>query len=182
MACSNPWKTLSSRTVYQNPWITVREDQVVRPDGNPGIYGVVSSRTATGVVARAPSGKLLLVGQYRYPTDRYSWEIPEGGGDPSEDPLLIIQRELREETGYEATVWRPLSPTAIYLSNCFSNEELYLFYADELTFVGDDPDPTEELVVREASFEECLAMVRSGEITDAPSIMGIMFAQEIFAR
>ena len=77
----NPWTTLSSRAIYENPWIALREDQVIQPDGRPGIYGVVHFKhPAVGVLPVDENGDVWLVGQYRYPLDRYSWEIPEGGG------------------------------------------------------------------------------------------------------
>ena len=177
----NPWTTLSSRAVYENPWISVREDSVIQPDGNKGIYGVVSTRTATGVVARAPSGNVLLVVQYRYPIERYSWEIPEGGGEPTEDPLTIVKRELQEETGYEAATWTKLAGP-VYLSNCFSSEALHLFMADDLTFVGSQPDPTEELEVREESFSHCLEMIKRGEIHDAASIVALFLAKDVWGQ
>jgi hypothetical protein len=94
---SNPWKTLSSRFVYDNPWIRVREDQVVRPDGQPGIYGVVEFKNrAVGVLPVDDKGRIWLVGQFRYTVQAYSWEIPEGGGPPSESPEATARRELRE--------------------------------------------------------------------------------------
>ncbi|NDC38040.1 MAG: NUDIX hydrolase, partial [Proteobacteria bacterium] len=99
MSTDNPWKTLSSKVMYQNPWISVREDQVIRPDGSPGIYGVVETKVATGVVALTPEHKVILVGQYRYPLQQYSWEIVEGGAEHGEDPFVAIQRELEEEVG-----------------------------------------------------------------------------------
>src|SRR3712207_1206300 len=73
-----PWRVLSSRLVYENPWIHVREDQVLRPDGSPGIYGVVEMSAAVGVVALGAGQRAYLVGQYRYATDRDSWEIVAG--------------------------------------------------------------------------------------------------------
>ena len=76
----NPWKRLSSREIYKNPWIRVREDQVITPHGKDGIYGVVEAKPAIGVVALTESLDTYLVGQYRYPLDQWSWEIPEGGG------------------------------------------------------------------------------------------------------
>ena len=104
----NPWRVLGSRPVYENPWISVREDEVVRPDGNLGIYGVVHYKnTAVGVLP-VEDGHVYLVGQYRYPLERYSWEIPEGGCPEDEDPLQAARRELKEETGLEATRWEKL--------------------------------------------------------------------------
>ncbi|HEX8175636.1 MAG TPA: hypothetical protein VF543_11000 [Pyrinomonadaceae bacterium] len=84
----NPWRTLSSREVYENNWIRVREDKVIRPDGEQGIYGVVHFRNrAVGVLAIDEDDSIYLVGQYRYTLERYSWEIPEGGCAEGEEPL-----------------------------------------------------------------------------------------------
>src|SRR5215211_6451277 len=98
----NPWLTVSSRQVYDNSWISVREDQVIRPDGEPGIYGAVHYKnTAVGILP-FEDGEIYLVGQYRYVLERYSLEIPEGGCPEGEDVLAAAQRELEEETGLRA--------------------------------------------------------------------------------
>ncbi|MBX3177704.1 MAG: NUDIX hydrolase [Candidatus Hydrogenedentes bacterium] len=169
----NPWTTLSSEVKYQNPWITVREDQVIRPDGAPGIYGVVDCRVATGVLALTEQDELYLVGQYRYPLHCYSWEIVEGGADPGEEPLVACQRELREEAGLEADTWTPLGGE-IHLSNCHSSERGFLYVARGLRHVGADPEGTEALQLRTVPWDEAVSMVERGEITDAFSIMGIL--------
>ncbi len=176
----NPWKTLSSELKYQNPWISVREDRVIRPDGNPGIYGVVSAKVATGTVALTPEGSVYMVGQYRYPINRYSWEIVEGGAEINEDPILAAQRELREEAGLTAREWQPLGG-AVHLSNCFSSEVAYLYLARGLEHVPRQPDGTEVLEVRQAPLRDVLRMVDSGEITDAMSIIGLFRAERFLA-
>lgn len=173
MSADNPWTRLESRVMYQNPWITVREDRVIRPDGAEGIYGVVETRIATGVLALTPAGDLYLVGQYRYPMDEYSWEIVEGGADPGESAETAARRELREEAGLEAADWRPLGGE-IHLTNCHSSERGYLFVARDLTRVAAAPDGCERLEIRVTPFDEALAMVDRGEIKDAMSIMGIL--------
>ena len=170
---SNPWKTLSSQLVYENAWIRVREDQVIRPDGNPGIYGVVDTRIATGVIALTPENEIYIVGQYRYPTDMYSWEIIEGGADDNETPLTAAKRELREEAGIIANSWEQLGDE-IHTSNCFTSEIGFFFVARDLTEVGHAPEATEVLTVRKVPFRDCVAMVDSGEIKDAMSIMAIL--------
>ena len=99
-----PWRRRSRRSVYENPWLEVFHDEVLRPDGSPGIYGVVHLRNAAvGVVPLDDAGRVLLVGQHRYTLDAYSWEIPEGGVPAGEDRLEGAKRELREETGFEAS-------------------------------------------------------------------------------
>jgi 8-oxo-dGTP pyrophosphatase MutT (NUDIX family) len=168
----NPWKKVSSRVVYQNPWITVREDQVITPRGEPGIYGVVEPRLATGVVALTQDNQIYLVGQYRYPLDIYSWEIPEGGAEHGEDPLEAIKRELLEEAGVTAKSWKQIGHE-IHLSNCFTNERAYLYLATDLEVGPSAPDATEVLQVRTVPLEEAFAMIQRGEITDAMTIMGV---------
>ena len=172
----NPWKTLSSKIVYQNPWITVREDQVTRPDGKPGIYGVVDTRIATGVVAINDKMEVYLVGQYRYPINQYSWEIIEGGTDGNEKPLDCIKRELKEEAGLVATDWVQLGEEW-HLSNCFSSERGFVFLARGLSEVGAEPDGTEVLQVKKMPFAEAIKLVDSGEIKDAVSIVGLLRAE-----
>jgi len=173
MSIQNPWKTLSTRVVYSNPWITVREDQVIRPDGQPGIYGCVETRLATGVIAMTPNREIYLVGQFRYTMDEYSWEIVEGGSDPGEDALKAIQRELREEAGLVAEHWRSLG-AEIHLTNCHSDERAYLYLATGLAEVPAEPEGTEELQVRKVPFEEALRMVDAGEIKDAMSMLALL--------
>jgi 8-oxo-dGTP pyrophosphatase MutT (NUDIX family) len=178
MTEANPWKTLSSRVVYTNPWITVREDQVTRPDGAPGIYGVVETRIATGVLALTPDMQLVLVGQYRYTMEEYSWEIIEGGTDPGESALSAIQRELREEAGLIADRWEPIGGET-HMSNCHSSERGFLFVATGLHEVEAEPEGTEVLSLRRVPFEEAVRMVTSGEIRDAISIMGILLLDRL---
>jgi 8-oxo-dGTP pyrophosphatase MutT (NUDIX family) len=162
----------SRRVAYENPWITVWHDEVTRPDGNPGIYGVVHfANVAVGVVAIDDDDRVVLVGQHRYPLDHDSWEIPEGGVPADEDPLVGGQRELREETGLTATTWRELC--RLELSNSVSDETAVLFVATGLTHGESDPEPTESLQVRWVPFEEALAMTLDGRIVDALSVAAI---------
>ena len=177
----NPWTRKGSQIIYQNPWLTLREDRVVRPNGREGVYSVVETRIATGVVTLTPEYETWLVGQYRYPTESYSWEIIEGGADHGEDPLACIQRELREEAGLLARQWIPLSET-IYLSNCISSEVGYLFLAEDLVETDPDPDETEILQLSRVPFGKALAMADQGEITDAMSIMGLFMAERYLWR
>ena len=162
----------SRRVAYDNPWITVWHDEVDRPDGSPGIYGVVHfANLAAGVVAIDDQDRTVLVGQHRYTLDTYSWEIPEGGVPDGESALVGAQRELREETGLEAASWREL--VRVDLSNSISDERAVLFLATGLTHGEASPDPTEALGIRWVPFDEALEMTLDGRITDAMSVIAI---------
>ena len=167
-----PWRRRARRVAYENPWLTVWHDDVVRPDGSPGVYGVVHfASLAVGIVALDADDRVVLVGQHRYPLDTYSWEIPEGGVPAGEDPLDGARRELLEETGVVAAGWREIG--RFHLSNSVTDEAGILFLATGLTQETAAPEATEELAVRRAPFEEALAMTLDGRITDAMAIMGI---------
>jgi 8-oxo-dGTP pyrophosphatase MutT (NUDIX family) len=167
----NPWRTLGSRRVYENPWISVREDSVIRPDGEPGIYGVVHYKnTAVGVLP-AEDDHVYLVGQYRYPLERYSWEIPEGGCPQDEEPLEAARRELREETGFEAGNWRRLGEA--FLSNSVADEYAVWFLATDLVAGEPQNEGTEVIGVRRVPLREAVAMTMDGRITDALSILAL---------
>lgn len=168
----NPWKTLSTSRIYQNPWFDVREDQVLRPDGQPGTYSVVSAaRTATGILPLWPDGSLTLVGQYRYAIGEYSWEIPEGGGNPADDPESIARRELLEETGVQAETWEYMG--RIHTSNCFVDEVCHLFLAKDLTAGTPQPDAVEVLRLRRESLATVVEMAVDGRITDSISVAAV---------
>jgi 8-oxo-dGTP pyrophosphatase MutT (NUDIX family) len=170
---ANPWRTLASREVYTNPWITVREDEVLRPDGSPGIYGVVSTALAVGVLALTDDEHVVLVGQWRYTLDEYSWELVEGGAHDGEDGLAAARRELREEAGYEAAHWERLGGD-LAVSNSVTDERAELWVARGLTPVPADPDPTEALQVRHVPVDEAVAMVARGELTDVLTVVGLL--------
>lgn len=171
-ASVGPWRRLARRVAYENPWLTVWHDDVVRPDGSPGIYGVVHFRNqAAGVVAIDDADRVLLVGQHRYTLDAYSWEIPEGGVPAGEDALAGARRELREETGIVAATWRELR--RFHLSNSVTDEEAVLFLATDLGQEDPDPEATEQLAIRWVGFEDALAMALDGRITDAMTILAL---------
>jgi 8-oxo-dGTP pyrophosphatase MutT (NUDIX family) len=167
-----PWRRLARRVAYANPWITVWHDDVVRPDGSPGVYGVVHfPGLAAGVVVLDEQDRLLLVGQHRYTLDEYSWEIPEGGVGPGEEALEGARRELREEAGVEAAHWSELA--RFHLSNSVTDEAGVIYLATGLSRVSASPEATEALEVRWVPFDEALAMTLDGRITDAIAVIGI---------
>ena len=170
----NPWTTLSSRLIYANPWIRIREDQVLKPNGAPGIYGVVEyCNRAVGVVPIDDENHTWLVGQYRYTHNRYEWEIPEGGCPEDESLEDCARRELLEETGLEAATLEPLMAD-LQLSNSTTNEVAHLFVARGLTQLTAQPEDTEQLAVRRVPLEEAIRMAASGQIRDAMSVIALL--------
>jgi ADP-ribose pyrophosphatase len=169
----NPWRRLATRPIYENPWIRVEEDQVIHPSGRPGVYGRVSFRNlAVGIIALDADDYTWLVGQYRYATDRYSWEIPMGGCPLGDDPLEGARRELREETGLHAARWTLLLEAQ--LSNSVTDELGRVYVAEELSAGAPEFGETEQITIRRLPFEQVLAMVMAGEITDVLSMAGVL--------
>ena len=173
MKHKNPWKTLTSSKIYSNPWIDLYHNEVITPGGSEGIYGKVHYKNvAVGVIPMDREGNTYLVGQYRYTLDLYSWEIPEGGCPVGQTPLEAIKRELKEETGIEASKWEQIM--TIHTSNSVCDEVAHLFLAEDLEFGEPEPEDTEELVVKKIPFAKVVDMVHSGEITDAMSVAAIL--------
>ena len=168
------WETRHSRTAYENPWIRVREDQVVRPDGVDGVYGVVELRQpAVFVVALTDDDEVVLLTVDRHTTGR-STEVPAGGTD-GEDPLVAARRELSEETGYSASHWEHVGSMQALNGVCEAPE--HVFVARGLTraeATGHHEEGISE--VRSVPFAEVLTMVRRGEITDGETVAALMYA------
>tara|TARA_R110002096_G_scaffold403766_2_gene601298 strand:- start:2397 stop:2957 length:561 start_codon:yes stop_codon:yes gene_type:complete len=170
----NPWKTHSDKTVYENPWIKVVENQVTNPNGGRGIYGVVHfQHIAIGVIPVDEEDHTWLVGQYRYAQNRFEWEIPEGGGKPDVDPVESARRELREETGILAKDFE-LILTDFQTSNSVCNEVGQIFIARDLTHHAPEPEETEQLFVKRLPLTDAFEMVHRGEIRDSMSVAGLL--------
>lgn len=169
----NPWTVKSSQKIYENPWISVKEDQVINPSGGEGIYGTVHFKNkALGIVPLDENNNTYLVGQYRYPLEEYSWEIPMGGGLIGIDILESAQRELKEETGIIAKKWTNIA--RIHTSNSVTDEEGFVFLAEDLEYGETEFEETEDLAIKKVSLQEAVRMVMDNEITDSISIAGIL--------
>jgi 8-oxo-dGTP pyrophosphatase MutT (NUDIX family) len=173
----DPYTVLERRMVYDSPWIRLREDRFRHRKGAEGRYAVCGfRRTACGVLALDESDRVVLVGQWRYPLEAYSWEIPEGGGDASESPFEAMRRELAEEAGLAAAVWEPLC--FFHPSNSSTEEEAFLFLATELSPAeGHHAEDDEELLLHREPFQDCLRRVLAGEITDGLTVMALLSLQ-----
>jgi 8-oxo-dGTP pyrophosphatase MutT (NUDIX family) len=172
----NPWKKLSSQKIYHNKWFSLREDKVISPGGEKSIYGVVETSPAIAIVPFTQNMETYLVGQYRYPLEVYSWEIPEGGAEPNETTLEAAKRELKEEAGLSAQKWTFLE--TLYTSNSITNEIGHIFLAEDLTEGLSEPEHTEDLTIKKIPFLDAYKMVLEYEIKDSLAIIGIMRVYE----
>ncbi len=170
-----PWQITANKAIYENAWIRVREDNVLNPSGKEGIYTTVHFKNkAIGIIPIDEQGDTYLVGQYRYPLNEYSWEIPMGGGKIGNDVLESAKRELLEETGLVAEKWTNIC--RIHTSNSVTDEEGHIFLAQNLTQLQAQPEESEDLCVKKLPFTEVFDMVMRHEITDSLSIAGILKA------
>jgi 8-oxo-dGTP pyrophosphatase MutT (NUDIX family) len=169
----NPWRTLRSEEVYESPWIKLTNHDVINPGGGSGTYSVVHFKNlALGVIALDENYNTWLVGQYRYPLNQYTWEIPEGGGDRNIDPLVSIQRELKEETGITANKWTHILD--MHLSNSATDEFCKLYVAQDLQFGASHPEEDEDLRVIKIPFDELYQLVNNGTLTDSLTVAAVL--------
>jgi 8-oxo-dGTP pyrophosphatase MutT (NUDIX family) len=161
-----PWTILKSEERFRTAWIVVEDHEVTRPDGQPGQYGVVRFQNrAIGILPLFADGTVPMVGQFRFPLGRETWELPEGGGPLAADPLGAAQRELKEETGAAAANWHAYGEAD--LSNSVTDERAHLFLAWDLTEGEAEPEPDEIFAYRRISFADLLAEIHAGKVDDA---------------
>ena len=167
------WKKLSSRIVYENGWMTVREDDVVNPGGGRNLYGHVHFKNAAvAIVPLDEANNTWLVGQSRYTLGEFSWELPMGGAPLEEAPLAAAKRELAEETGLRAANWEEIM--RLHPSNSITDELGIVYVATGLTVGETSFEETEDLEVRKLPLEDAVAMVLDGQITDAISAAALL--------
>ncbi len=172
-----PWQQLSSRRIYANKWMAVREDQVRLPDGRETIYGVVDCGDCVGVLPFVDPGHVLLVGQYRYVAQRFTWEMPTGGVRRGESLEAAAQRELAEEAGRQAGRLTWIS--TYHTSKSVMNETAHLYLGEDLAPADRPSDDTEFLERQVFSFADALQMVRRAEIVDSMTVIALLTAAMI---
>ncbi len=176
-----PWKTLSSREIYKNPWTRVREDVAEMPNGNTTIYGVIESGHAVGVLPFLDDDHVVMVRQYRYVfAENHRWEMPTGGAKPGEPLEAAARRELREEVGYDVQELKHVS--TYYTSKSVMQEIGHLYLGHGLTSVEAVPDDTEFLEVAVLPFAQVLQMVLDNEIRDSMTVIAVLHAARLQNR
>lgn len=165
----NPWKIRSSEVRYENPWIKITHHEVLTPVGKEGIYGTIHFKhIAIGIIVLDDQLNTWLVGQFRFPTNEYSWEIPEGGGKLEHSNLESAKRELEEETGIRAESWEEI--IHMHLSNSASDEFAVVYLATNLSFGTSSPEETEQLSIRKIPFNTFFEEVEEHKITDSLTV------------
>jgi ADP-ribose pyrophosphatase len=168
------WRTLTTREVYTNPWIRVREDVAELPDGRTTLYGVIEARPAVGVLPFLDDRTVVLVGQYRYVAREFYWEMPTGSVKPGEAQEAAVQRELTEEAGYEAA--RLVKLCSFCSSKSVLDEVAHLYLAEGLRPATRAADDTEFIEVRAFALDDVVRMVERSEIVDAMTIIAVLHA------
>lgn len=174
----NPWRVKGQSTAFENGWFRIESQDVINPAGNPAVYSVVRiRRRAVGVLPIEPDGSVHMVGQWRFPLGRYSWEMPEGGAEPGEALEACAHRELAEETGVRAGRLEKI--LEMDLSNSLTDEMATVFLAFDLTPGEAAPEEVEILNKRTAPFKDVLARVANGEIRDAMTVAAVLRAHHM---
>jgi 8-oxo-dGTP pyrophosphatase MutT (NUDIX family) len=174
----DPWTVKGVTRPFENDWFRIDSYAVIHPGGAEGIYSVIRPRRlAVGVLPIEPDGSVHLVGQWRFPLGRYSWEMPEGGGEPGEDPLDCAKRELAEETGLTAARYQHV--LEMDMSNSLTDERAVLYIATGLSPGEARPEATEVLKRRRAHFQDVLGRVADGRIRDAMTVAAVLRAHHM---
>jgi 8-oxo-dGTP pyrophosphatase MutT (NUDIX family) len=170
----SPWRTLGSREVYRNPWLSVTEFAVLRPDGQQGIYGVVDPGPNVTILALDAEERVYLTGEWLYPIGRYDWHLPTGRVEDDEDPRVAAKRELAEEAGLEAEDWTLLGDHP--LSGGILRQISHTYLARGLRTVAASPEGTEQIALRMVPLHEAVRACLRGEISSASAVLAIWHA------
>jgi len=168
------WKTLSQKRVYSNPYFSIREDKVVRPNGKSSSYYIVDKHESVFILPMNSLKEVCLIKQFRYPTNTWSWEVPAGSTD-GQEPLIAAQRELQEETGLIANSWEEIAKFPIGAG--LSNNIGHIFIAKDIISIGENRQEEEGIVdCQYFSIDIIKKMLISGEMQDGPSISALAIA------
>lgn len=171
----SPFRTVTSKVVWSCPWYSIRQDEIILPDGDHGIYNVVQHPGAAWVIPVTSDGFIALLYHYRYTVDAWCWEIPAGGiqaGLSLEDTALV---ELKEEVGGTASAIEYAG--SFYTANGICNEEAHIFIATGVYLGTPNHEPTEIMEVHLKPINEVLRMAHLNEISDGPTALALLLSE-----
>ena len=168
---------VSGEQVFDGTLLKVRRDTVRLPDGSEGTREYIRHPGAVAIVPLFDDGRILLERQFRYPHGREFIEVPAGKVDPGEPHLETAKRELLEETGYAAKEWQRLG--VIHTAIAYTDEAIELFIARKLSHLGKKLDQGEFLETLTVGFDEAIAMIRDGRITDAKTVAALLLVKDL---
>jgi len=171
-----PWTVIDSKTVYRNPWIDVREDKVIRPDGKDGVFGVVKMKPGITILPVDDQKNVYLTQEYRYAIERETVEAVSGGIDEGENKELAAKRELKEELGITANEWIDLGVVDPF-TNAIESPS-YIFLAKGLNFSGSNPEGTERIKIVKTPFKQAIKWVMENKITHGATATLILKAKD----
>jgi len=171
----NPWQTLDSNVTYQNSWMTVHEDGVLMPSGKRGIYGFVESKPGVFVIALNDVGEMYLIESFRYPTQKWQWELPTGGIEKGLTALEAAKQELAEELGMLADKWTHVN-TFGPSHNGLMNDVQQVFLAENLRKdESSQPEESEAIrAIKTVDLPGVIKMIRDAELTGAQTLAAII--------
>jgi ADP-ribose pyrophosphatase len=172
---TKPFTTLSTHIAWSCPWYDIRQDEILRPDGSPGVYNIVQKAPSVWIVPVMTSGNIVLLRQYRYTVDDWCWEVPAGGVKEAQTPKEAAREELHEEVGGHSTNWTSIGP--LYTANGICNEVGHIFLAREVELGQAAHEPAEIIEIHQKSIAEVLTMARTNQIKDASSALAILLCQ-----
>ena len=173
---SKPFKKLSSNIVWSSPWYHVRRDELLLPDGRPGVYNIIEHPGAVWILPVTTTGEIVLVYHYRYTVDDWCWEIPAGGVQPGKTLAETAENELWEEVGGQAQAIAFAG--RFYTANGISKEIANIFLATGVELGLTDHEPAEIMEVHSKPIREVLRMARANEISDGPSALAILLCEQ----
>lgn len=171
---SKPWQTLDSKVVYQNPWLKVHEDKTQMPNGKEGMYGFIEGGTGIFIIALNKEDKIYLVESFRYPAQKWQWELPTGGLSADTEPIEAARAELKEELGMTAQKWTAINSYGPS-HNGFMQDLQYVYVAEELEEGRQKLGDFEAIrAVRAVSLHELMKMIKDGTLANGQSLAALM--------
>lgn len=177
---SSPFTTISSRVAWSCPWYQVRQDEIIMPNGEPGIYNVIEKGDAVWIVPLTKDGRIAMVNQFRYTVNDWCWEVPAGSVKPGQSLEETAREELREEVGGQADSLSYIG--RFYLANGICNEVGHFFLATGVTLGKAQHEAAEVMDIHLISIDEALHMARTGQISDGPTALALLLCAERLAE